>query len=160
MAHDSAMDSATKTFPATLEPRRGGGVAVRIPFDPSDAWGDKDRHHIHGTIGGHPVRGDLTTVAGDPYLLLGPSWCRDPRVGPGAHVTVALEPEGPQFNTLSPDLREALGAQPEARRFFESLATFYRNGYVDWVESAKKPETRARRISETVAALAAGKDRR
>ena len=91
-----------RTFPATLEPRRGGGVAVKVPFDPSEAWGDKDRHYVHGTIGGHGVRGVLSAVDGDPYLLLGPTWCRDPRVGPGAHATVVLGPEGPQFNALSP----------------------------------------------------------
>jgi Bacteriocin-protection, YdeI or OmpD-Associated/Domain of unknown function (DUF1905) len=135
-------------------------VAVRIPFDPSGAWGDQARHNVTGTIGGYGVRGSLTTVGEDPYLLLGPAWCRDPRMGPGAQVTVALRPEGPQFNSLSPDFREALGAEPEARRFFGSLATFYRNGYVDWVEAAKKPDTRARRIAETVAALKAGKIRR
>ena len=160
MAHDSAMGPSTRTFAATLEPRRGGGVAIRIPFDPSEAWGDKDRHYVAGTIGSHGVRGTLTTVGEDPYLLLGPAWCRDPRMGPGAQVTVALQPEGPQFNGLSPDLREALGAEPKARRFFESLATFYRNGYVDWVDAAKKPETRAKRIAERVTALMAGKDRR
>jgi hypothetical protein len=154
------MDPATRAFPATLDPRRGGGVAIRIPFDPSEAWGDKDRHHVTGTIGGHGVRGTLTTVGGDPYLVLGPAWCLDPRMGPGAQVTVTLLPEGPQFDGLSPDLSEAIGAEPKARRFFESLATFYRNGYVDWVEAGKKPETRARRIAETVTALAAGKRRR
>jgi hypothetical protein len=156
----SSMDPPTMSFPATLEPRRGGGVAIRIPFHPSEAWGDKDRHYVSGTIGGYGVRGTLTTVDGNPYLLLGPAWCRDPRMGAGAQVTVALLPEGPQFDGLSPDLRDALGAEPKARRFFESLATFYRKGYVDWVEAAKRPETRAKRIAETVAALKAGKDRR
>jgi uncharacterized protein YdeI (YjbR/CyaY-like superfamily) len=43
----------------------------------------------------------------------------------------------------------------QARRFFESLATFYRNGYVRWVEGAKRPATQATRITETVAALRA-----
>ena len=148
------------TFPATLEPRRGGGVAVRVPFDPAQTWGDKDRHYVTGTIGGYSVRGTLTTVDGVVYLLLGPAWCRDPRVGAGAHVSVSLIPEGPQFGTLPADLKEALGAEPGARRFFESLATFYRNGYVDWIDGAKRPETRAKRIVEAVVALKAGRQQR
>jgi uncharacterized protein YdeI (YjbR/CyaY-like superfamily) len=41
-----------------------------------------------------------------------------------------------------------------------SLATFYRTGYVRWIEEAKRPETRARRIAETVEALAEGKKQR
>lgn len=44
--------------------------------------------------------------------------------------------------------------------YLESLATFYRKGYVRWIEEAKRPETRAKRITETVAALKAGKKER
>ena len=131
-----------------------------MPFDPSAEWGHKDRHDVTGTIEGRTVRGKLTLVNGEPYLLLGPAWCRDPRVGPGTHVTVSLAPEGPQVVSLSHDLRDALEREPEARRFFESLATFYRKGYVGWVEEAKRPETRSKRIEETVAALRAGKRQR
>ena len=34
---------------------------------------------------------------------------------------------------------------------------FYRRNYVRWIESAKRPETRAARIADTVALLKAGK---
>ena len=146
-----------QTFTATIEPRQRGSVAILMPFDPSAAWGDKDRHYVAGTIGGHGVRGVLTEVEDRYYLQLGPSWCRAPDVAAGTTVTVVLGPEGPQFETVADDLREALGAEPGARRFFESLATFYRNGFVDWIESAKRPETRANRIAETVTALKAGR---
>jgi len=37
------------------------------------------------------------------------------------------------------------------------LATFYRNTYIKWIESAKRPETRAARIEEMVQLLKAGK---
>ena len=105
----------------------GGGVAIKVPFDPATAWGDKDRHYVPGTIERYGVRGSLTDGRGH-YLLLGPAWCRDPRVGPGAQVTVALEPEGPQFAALATMSGRRFEAEPGARRFFESLATFYRNG--------------------------------
>jgi uncharacterized protein YdeI (YjbR/CyaY-like superfamily) len=91
---------------------------------------------------------------------LGPSWCRDRRLAPGESVTVELEPEGPQIDSMAPDLAAALIAEPAARRFFESLATFYRKGFVAWVEQAKRPDTRARRIHESVAALKARRDSR
>ena len=146
-----------RTFPAVMEARRGGGVAVHVPFDPAAAWGDKEHHYVTGTIQGHRVRGTLTAVGDANYLLLGPAWCRDPRVGAGAQVTVSLAPEGPQFSALASDLQAALGAEPAARRFFESLATFYRNGYVDWIEAAKRPETRSKRIAEAVVALKAAR---
>lgn len=150
----------TRSFTATLEARPRGGVAIRLPFDPSAAWGDKQRHHVTGTVNGWGVRGAVTSVEGEYYLELGPSWCRDPGVGVGARVRVVLAPEGPQLGSLAADFAAALGAEVDARRCFESLATFYRNGYVRWIEQAKRPETRAKRIAETVAALKAGRKQR
>ena len=149
-----------QTFHALIEPRSRGGVAIRIPFDPAAEWGDRDRFYIAGTIEGRGVRGVLTDVDGVPYLLLGPTWCRDPEVAAGNEATVVLAPEGPQMDTVSSDIADALDAEPKARRLFESLATFYRKGFVDWIEDAKKPETRASRITEAVAALKDGRRER
>ena len=75
-------------------------------------------------------------------------------------MQVSLHPEGPQLDTISPDFADVLRAEPEARRFFESLATFYRKGFVTWVEGAKKPETRVPRIAEVVDNLKAGRRER
>jgi ATPase subunit of ABC transporter with duplicated ATPase domains len=41
-----------------------------------------------------------------------------------------------------------------------SLATFYRNGYIRWIESARRPETRQARITEMIGLLKAGKKQR
>jgi hypothetical protein len=146
-----------KNFTATVEARPRGGVAIKVPFDPSVEWDDKSRHDVTGTINGRKVRGRLTSRAGENYLELGPAWCLDPGVAAGATVPVSLGPEGPQVDSLAADIATALDAEPAARRFFESLATFYRKGFVRWIEDAKRPETRAKRIADTVAALAAGK---
>jgi len=150
----------TQRFDAVLEPRPRGGVSVRMPFDPDTVWGQKERHYVAGSIQRHGVRGVLVVVGDASYLQLGPSWCRDPRMGPGAQVSVVLEPEGPQIETMADDVRAALIGAPEARRFFESLATFYRKGYVDWIEGAKRPDTRVRRIGEAIDALKAGQRER
>lgn len=148
------------TFTTTMEPRPRGGVAVRLPFDPSVEWGEQLRHDVTGTIEGRGVRGTITSVDGEHYLQLGPAWCRDRRVVAGNEVSVKLAPEEPQIASLSDDIAAAFGAEPEASRFFGSLATFYRKGFVRWIEEARRPETRARRISETVAALKAGRRER
>jgi hypothetical protein len=146
-----------QTFTARLESRRGGGIAVRLPFDPSVAWGEKQRHYVTGTLAGRGLRGRLVRV-GDAYEIhMGPAWCRGCGISAGGSASVRLEPEGPQLSTLPADVAAALEAEPDARRFFESLATFYRNGFTRWIEQAKRPETRARRIAETVTALKAGR---
>ena len=145
----------TATFTATAEARPQGGIAIRLPVDPAAIWGERERYYVAGTIERYTMRGVVANREGEPYLELGPAWCRDPRVGPGATLRVNLSPEGPQIWTLASDFAEALTAEPIALRFFESLATFYRKAWVRWVEGAKRPEARAERIAETVAALAA-----
>jgi Bacteriocin-protection, YdeI or OmpD-Associated/Domain of unknown function (DUF1905) len=147
-------------FTAPVEVRARGGIAIKLPFDPDAEWGDKAVHHVRGSVKGTNVRGALTTLDGWHYLELGPAWCRDAHLEPGTPVNVVLVPEGPQYETLAADLAAAFDGEPMARRYFESLATFYREGYVRWIEEAKRPETRARRIVETLDALKAGKKQR
>jgi uncharacterized protein YdeI (YjbR/CyaY-like superfamily) len=61
---------------------------------------------------------------------------------------------------MAADLAAAFDAEPAARRFFESLPTFYRKNFMRWIDQAKRPDTRARRIAETIATLNAGKRER
>ncbi|MDI1435410.1 YdeI/OmpD-associated family protein [Polyangium sorediatum] len=58
------------------------------------------------------------------------------------------------------DLAAALAEDAAASRTWEALAPSHRKEYVGWIEEAKKPETRARRIASSVEMMAAGvKDR-
>jgi uncharacterized protein YdeI (YjbR/CyaY-like superfamily) len=63
----------------------------------------------------------------------------------------------PAATGLPADVEDALRAQPGARAFFERLAPSYRRMYIGWIEAAKRPETREKRLREAVARLAAGK---
>lgn len=55
---------------------------------------------------------------------------------------------------LPPDLVEALKQMPEAARQFAALPPSLRRGLLDRIRVAKRPETRAKRIQETVAQAA------
>lgn len=55
--------------------------------------------------------------------------------------------------TVPPDLQAALDANPKAKEFFETLRGTNRYAVIYRVHSAKKPETRARRIAEFIAML-------
>ena len=52
-----------------------------------------------------------------------------------------------------PDFRKALAARPHAKKFFEALSYTHRKELVIWITSAKKAETRSRRITEALAML-------
>jgi hypothetical protein len=140
-------------FTTTLEARPRGGVTVRLPFDPNEVWGSRARHDVRGTIAGHAMRGPLADRHGGFVLELGPSWCDDPRMVGGADVEVVLRPEPPVLATMAADIADAIRADPAARETFGSIATHYRLNFARWIEEAKRPETRAKRIEETVATL-------
>ena len=135
----------------------GTRTYIAIPFNPNDVWGVKQRHHVTGSVNGSAVRGSLGSDATQYFLPLGAAWRRDNGVEAGARVDVVLSPEGPQSAQLSPDVADALDAEPEAKAFFEALATFYRNTYIKWIEGAKRPETRRARITEMTELLKAGR---
>lgn len=148
-------------FTTKLVAKPGGGAYVELPFDPSQSWGAKDRHHVTGTIDGRKVRGPLAPDGGRFILPLGAAWLRDCGVRSGDEVAVVLTAEGPQIDSLAPDLAAALAAEPEALAFFNSLATFYRKAYLKWVDATThRPDLRAERIAELVGLLKAGKKQR
>jgi hypothetical protein len=144
----------------TIVAKTGSRTYIPIQFNPNEVWGVKQRHHITGSINGCRVRGSLGTDGSQYFLPLGAAWRRGNGVEAGAEVEVVLAPEGPQSDTLTQDILAALDNEPEARAFFESLATFYRNGYIRWIEGAKRPETRSARIAELLSLLKAGKKQR
>jgi uncharacterized protein YdeI (YjbR/CyaY-like superfamily) len=59
-----------------------------------------------------------------------------------------VSPEG-----LPPDIAQALVAEPAAKAVFEGLSPSHRREYLNWVVEAKRPETRARRITSMLARL-------
>ncbi len=72
-------------------------------------------------------------------------------------VDVDIEPDDEPREVVVPaDLAAALGQDAEAQTFFDQLAFTHRKEWVRWVEEAKKIETRAARITKTVASLHAG----
>lgn len=146
---------ATQHFKTTIA-KSGTRALIVLPFNPNHLWGVKERHYIVGSVNGCQVRGPLDFNGTQFFLSLGAAWRRDNNLDAGANVDVVLSPEGPQTESLSPDVSAALDAEPKAKAFFDSLATFYRKNYVRWIESAKRPETRSARIAEMVKLLNAG----
>lgn len=141
--------------------QKSSGALIRLAFDPDAVWGAKDRHHISGSVNGCAVRGPLGRDGQDYFLSLGAAWRRDNGLEPGARVVVELRPEGPQIEQLADDISAALAAEPEALAFFQGLATFYRKGYLRWIDATKrKPALRAERIAEMIRLLKAGEKQR
>lgn len=54
------------------------------------------------------------------------------------------------------DLEAALNTKPAAKEYFEGLSKSVKKMYLYWIMSAKRPETRQKRISEIVESAALG----
>jgi hypothetical protein len=77
--------------------------------------------------------------------------------GPATKSPSSSNPKDPNATTSAPDIAAALEAEPDAAAFFDSLAQFYRRGYLRWIDATKRrPEVRAERIAETIQLLKAG----
>lgn len=48
------------------------------------------------------------------------------------------------------DLDQALAGNPTAKRYFDAFPRSVKRGILEWIATAKRPETRARRVEETV----------
>lgn len=143
-----------------MNDKRGQHYLV-VPFDPDEVWGKKERHHVNGSVDGAVWRGPLQRAGREFIMLLGPAWVRGSGIDVEGEVSVSLAAEGPQRDELAPDLAKALAAEPRAAEFFDSLATFYRKGYLRWIDATKRrPEVRAARIAELVELLEAGHKQR
>ena len=63
----------------------------------------------------------------------------------------------PKIPELPGYIAKAIKADPKAWSFFQKLPRTERRNFVVWIYIAKRPETRVRRIRESMALLAAGK---
>jgi uncharacterized protein YdeI (YjbR/CyaY-like superfamily) len=57
--------------------------------------------------------------------------------------------------SVSPDVSEALRANPAALSRFEGLPPSHRNEYLKWIDEARRADTRARRIAGMIDRLKA-----
>jgi len=63
----------------------------------------------------------------------------------------------PPIPTLPAYVAKALKTNLRAWQHFQALAPTYRRDFVVWIHTAKRPETRERRIRESIELLSAGK---
>ena len=114
---------------------------------------------LEGTINGHPFRAVLQGNDSEGYFMRVNDAMRR-GAGADAGDTVELAILGPEPAPTPPaDLRTALNASRAAKSLWNDLATLARRDYIRWIEGAKTPETRARRVRRTAEQLAEGKRR-
>ena len=150
--------SASQRFRATLEPVPHGGCFVIVPVEVAEAAGLQYKDRVRGTVNGAPFRSSLMKYSGVFHMGVHKATLAAADVGHGDKVIVQIErdPEPLPTDRVPDDLSRALRSNQAAAAAFAALAPSHKREHVGFVMEAKKPETRARRIKRTVAALAAG----
>jgi hypothetical protein len=78
----------------------------------------------------------------------------------GDVVTLEIVRSGQESEPRVPaDFRKALAAAPGARKPWSEITPAARRDWIHWITSAKRPETRARRVDNACQMLASGKRR-
>jgi hypothetical protein len=144
-------------FTGTLEASdRGGGRWIEIPFDPKDAFGES-RPPVRGTVNGMPLRTRLAVYGGRTYLGLRADVRRAAGLEVGDSVDVVLErDDAPRVVEVPPALAAALEADGVARGAYDALAFTHRREYAEWIGSARREDTRERRVGKALEMLRSG----
>jgi uncharacterized protein YdeI (YjbR/CyaY-like superfamily) len=139
---------------------KGRPLANMAAFKAHAAFGLWQGRAVLGEAGAHGEAmgqfGRLTSLADLPAAEeLAAILRRAAEAPPKPRVRGAAKPE----LETPPDLRQALEANASAVAVFEAFPPSCRREYVEWVTEAKRPETRAKRIAQSVEWMAEGKRR-
>lgn len=131
-----------------------GGAYVVVPFDVEQAYGTK-RLKALATIDGVPYRGSVVRMGGPEHILIILKEIRQQiGKGPGDEVMITLEEDdAPRRVELAEDVAAALAANPQAAEVFHALAYTHQREYIQWIEEAKRADTRIRRIAQMMTKL-------
>ena len=148
--------NAGMKFTATLELHGKTATGIEVPEDVVTGLGAGKRPPVRVTINGHTYRSTIAAYNG-VYLL---PVSAEVRAASGARagevLSVGIELDTEERRIVVPaDLKKAFTGQPQAKAFFDTLSFSNQRGYVDWIESAKKDETRQARVAKAIESLTA-----
>ncbi len=155
------MTNNKHTFRAIIENAGNGGAFVSVPFDVEKVF-SKKRVKVKATIDGVLYQGSLVRMGGACHVLGILKEIRE-KIGKsfGEEIEVVLEEDTePRIVTIPHDLQKGLESHPEALAFFNQLSYSHQKEYVQWIEDAKRDQTRLGRINQVVELLSHGKKSR
>lgn len=150
----------TVRFTSTvLQAEGGSATGIVVEDDVVERLGAGKRAPVRATVAGHAYRTTLGVMGGRTMLSVS-SAVRD-AAGVAADDDVEVElvvDRSPRAVEVPDDFAAAMAAAG-VRPFFDGLANSLQRYHADQVTTAKKPETRQRRIDKAVALFVAGRKR-
>ncbi|WP_346916163.1 YdeI/OmpD-associated family protein [Clostridium sp.] len=128
-----------------------GGAYIEIPFNVEETFGAK-RVKVKATFDGVPYRGSIVRMGTECHII---GVTKDIRkminkdVGDYVEVIVEKDNEERKIN-LPEDFKIRIEESKEIYDFWNSLSYSNQKKYVDYIDSAKKEETRKKRIEDSI----------
>ena len=145
-----------KVFRAVLGGDEGQRPLVELPFDVAATYGTA-RPKVKVTVNGVELRTTVAVYGGRSYVGFREEIRKAAGIAIGEEIKVTIDRDlDERVVDVPADLAKALAKDGAARKVFDSLAFTHRKEYAVWVAGAKKPETRERRVTKTIAMLKAG----
>ena len=146
---------AQQRFQGRLEAARGGGALVVLPADVHEALGGGFRFRVTGTLNGVDFESSTMALGGGRVCVgMHKATRQKAQVAIGDLVEVRIaRDDRPREVKVPAELATALAADPDAAAAFERLSFSHRREYADWIAGAKRADTRARRVEQTLQRL-------
>ena len=142
-----------ETFEATVSVNPGGGAWIEVPAEVIEALGGGGRIPVQATFDGIAYRGSIASMGGCMALGILKSIRGELGKGAGDPVTVTVERDAAERTIEVPADFAAALEEAGLRTSFDALAYSHRREHVNAINDAKKPETRARRITKALEML-------
>jgi len=149
----------TLRLSTTIEPRGPAGALVLSEADVSELGGGK-RAAVRVQVGDRTAALRLAMMGGECLIGLSKAARSElgVEIGQQVEATITLD-EAPREVLVPDELAAALATDAAATATFENLPYTARKDFTDWVAGAKRPETRQKRVAESVQLLREGKRR-
>lgn len=134
----------------------GNNTGIEVPAELLERLGGGKRPAVNMTVNGFSYPSTVGTMGGRHLIPFSSDKRAATGIAGGDAITVDLELDAaPRIVEPTPDLAEALAANPAAAAAWERLAPSHRKAHVTAIEGAKAVETRVRRVAAAVEKLAA-----
>lgn len=154
------MDNEPVRIRATLQPHGPAAAIVLTDQQVARIGRGAKTPPVRVTVNGHTFSGRIGRMGGESLLGFNRGVREAAGVEPGQELEleIALD-DAPREVTPPAELAQALAGDRVAREAFDGLAYTHRKEFARWVEEAKRPETRERRVAETLRMLHEGRTR-
>lgn len=152
-------NAKTQTFEAIIQTNeKSNGAWVDIPFDVQQVFGTSGQVKVKAHFDGYEYRGSIANMGTGSHILIVRKDIREAigkQAGDSVQVEIMKDTAERTFN-MPDELQQLLDDNKELSEFYYTLSFTNRKEYAQWIASAKRSETKEKRLMATKEKLSKG----